>query len=519
MVPYPCMRTTLLLLLSLWIPTVSAAEIDENTKLATVFIASYDREGDLIGRGTGFFVDEGIVITNIHVIDGYARYYRIFTTSADGDFDPGCFKDITRSDIKLNLEDDVAYIRVFIDCPHTSVYFAQEDPIIGTDISVYGYPAIGDNFFSSFEMIKTDGKILGEIPAKVKLKEYRGPWLWTNAVIHGGNSGGPIVQDGRVVGIAVAAHINSSGASQDGIFIPVSIIKSGLENANNSTFGYTPQEEQDNAAYNPVEKTIETLRKESNDPFDPPTLDGRIATDKDCANSIGEGAEANGYKGCRCKASYHKNTVGDECVPGATGYVDPYIDLIHSTSTKEANDIRKATSPVVKNSFSDIEEGDFGYEAIVDLKSLGIINGYADGTYRPLGVINRAELLKILMNGFHKHRLRGETGCFPDVTNEWYAEYICAAKRLGWISGYPDGTFRPGNSINRAEAIKIVMNSQSTYKDVQIAMPTDVRKGSWFYEYVAKGIVAGIITSDNRFRAASNLTRTDAAVWIYNGIK
>src|SRR3990167_5773963 len=110
---------------SIQIPITTAADEDlyANVKSSTVLIASYDYRGDFIGRGSGFFVDEGIVITNIHVIAGAARYYRVFTTNSEDMADPLCCKDITRSAIKLNLEDDVAYLRVFIDCPHGRVLF------------------------------------------------------------------------------------------------------------------------------------------------------------------------------------------------------------------------------------------------------------------------------------------------------------------------------------------------------------------------------------------------------------
>ena len=507
------MRSIILGLLAavlIYIPTANAQLFHLNTKHATVLIISYDAQGDILGRGTGFYVDDGIVITNIHVIDGYARYYRIFITDVDGEYNPNCYKDITRSDIKLNLEDDVAYIRVYIECPHTSVCFADEDPDIDSPINIYGYPALGDSFYDSFEMIRHDGVVISEWPAKVGLKEYRGPWLLTDALIHGGNSGGPVVQNGKVVGIAVASHEDSTGKATDGVFIPVSIVKSGLENANNSTFGYTPQLEQQNAAY--VAPKPEYPYGSASDPFDPKRK-MKIATNGVCSGALGEGGEATGVKGCRCKPSYHKNASETACIPGAEGYIDPYNDLMNQPSTVALNN-------AVDNgaTFSDLDSKDFGYKEVMFLKNSEVISGYPDGSYKPHGEVNRAELLKILVSGFHSHELKGETDCFPDVTDEWFAEYACAAKRLGWIEGYPDGTFRPANSVNRAEAIKIIISSGTDGPVPEQYMPTDVEEGSWFYDYVAKGLGAGIITSHGMFFPGNNLTRTDAAVWIYNGI-
>lgn len=485
---------------------VRAQDFHINSKFATVLIISYDAEGDILGRGSGFFVDEGIIVTNIHVIDGYARYYRIYSTGLDGEFDSSCYKDITRSDIKLNLEDDIAYIRAYINCPHTSVYFASEDPKIGSQISVYGYPALGDSFYSTFEMIRNDGEIISEFPAKVGLKEYRGPWLLTDALIHSGNSGGPVVQDGKVVGIAVASHQDSSGIAIDGVFIPVSIIVSGLENANNSTFGYTPQQDQKNFVY--VEPEPEFPYGEAGDPFNP-LRKMTIATNSTCDESLGHGGEATGTGGCRCKATYHQNAAKTACVPGAEGWTDPNMDVARAVSTSRVSNI----APL----FSDYDISNKGYTAVRTLKEAGIISGYPDGTFRPQGTINRAELLKILVEGFYPREVLGETGCFPDVGEEWFAPYVCAAKRLGWIDGYPDGTFRPAASINRAEGIKIIISSLTEDRLTPEAVPADVPVDSWFYGYVSMGLELGIIESLNDFLPGNNLTREDASVWLFNG--
>jgi hypothetical protein len=490
------------------IPTATAQEFHENTKYATVLIISYDAQGDPIGRGSGFYIDEGIVITNIHVIGGYGRYYRIFITEDDGEYDPNCYKDITRSDVKLNLEDDVAYIRVYIQCPHTSVFFADEDPEVGSDIQVYGYPANNN----AYNMISNNGTILSEYPATIGLKSYRGPWLLSDALIHGGNSGGPVVQDGKVVGIAVASHQDSEGTARDGIFIPVSIIRSGLANANNSTFGYTPQEQQKNTAY--IEPEPENPFGTAGDPFDP-LRKKEIASNSDCETSLKHTGEATGYGGCRCKPSYRKNAAKNDCVPGAVGYIDPYKDLVRrKIVVKQSSSSAKVVTPA----FSDVQVWDKAYEEIAALKDLGVLGGYPDGTFKPRGNINRAELLKILMEGFHSAQLKGETECFPDVGSEWFAQYVCAAKHLGWVGGYPDGTFRPANSVNRAEAIKIVISSGVYTTPGYQQMPGDVEEGSWFYEFVAKGLNERIITSRGMFYPSNNLTRADAAVWIFNGI-
>src|SRR3989338_1514835 len=51
------------------------------------------------------------------------------------------------------------------------------------------------------------------------------------------------------------------------------------------------------------------------------------------------------------------------------------------------------------------------------------------------------------------------TDCFPDVKEEWFAPYVCTAKRDGIIAGYPDGAFKPEQPISFVEAAKILIKA------------------------------------------------------------
>ena len=100
--------------------------------------------------------------------------------------------------------------------------------------------------------------------------------------------------------------------------------------------------------------------------------------------------------------------------------------------------------------------------AIEYLHIKNVISGYDDGTFKPNNTINRAELLKILVGGagYAKPDAVKYNNCFPDVKNDWYASYVCFAKEKGWVSGYDDGKFRPSQAINKVEAIKMLMSAQ-----------------------------------------------------------
>lgn len=113
-------------------------------------------------------------------------------------------------------------------------------------------------------------------------------------------------------------------------------------------------------------------------------------------------------------------------------------------------------------SFPDVPSTHIYHKAINKIADKGIVQGYPDGMYKPSKVINRAELLKIIVKANYSDAEiavhKGEV-CFNDVpANEWYTEYVCFGKEKGIVEGYP-GTneFRPNNPIIFVEALKIAM--------------------------------------------------------------
>jgi len=109
--------------------------------------------------------------------------------------------------------------------------------------------------------------------------------------------------------------------------------------------------------------------------------------------------------------------------------------------------------------FSDLPSDKAYKEAIVELHESEVIDGYPDGTFRPEGEVNRAEFTKILVEAAVGVPFDSWTGCFDDLTDDWYIPHVCYAESRGWIDGYSDGTFRPDQTINKAEALKILINT------------------------------------------------------------
>ena len=118
--------------------------------------------------------------------------------------------------------------------------------------------------------------------------------------------------------------------------------------------------------------------------------------------------------------------------------------------------------------FPDIA-GHFYKDAIEYVQENKIVQGYPDGTYKPDSTINRAEFTKILVEAkLGSTPDKASRRCFPDVDrNIWFEKYVCYAKNQNIIKGYPDGSFGPGNNINFAEAAKILINTFNITHDAE----------------------------------------------------
>lgn len=435
-----------LALFSVLLPSAATAlsNLPTETTTATVFIVNYNADNQFKGWGSGFFVDEGIVVTNKHVIEA-GDWYRVYATGSDEKVNMQCYKKITKSDVKINLDDDVAYMRAYLDCDHGILDFA-DDAWEGDSVSVMGYPYRGSSALSQ-ELSVTSGTVNGF--------DTVDGWVLTDAAMDLGSSGGPVLSNGGVVGVAVAKGVDEDGNYVTSYYIPGSVILNGLLYANDSRFGYTPRSRSSSS---------------------------RISSSRTSSSSSS-----------RTSSSSSRSSRSSE-----------------SSRSSSSRSSRRSSAP----SFSDVTRALEGYEAILNLRDRGVIDGYADGTFRPDAGINRAEFIKILVAGFRENAVRRDGECFTDVQNEWFAPYVCAAKRLGWIDGYPDGSFGPSLMINRAEAMKIVMEAFGGDMRADTDMPRDVRPGEWFYVSVSAGVEAGIVNPDKPFRPAQNLTREDAAIWI-----
>lgn len=157
--------------------------------------------------------------------------------------------------------------------------------------------------------------------------------------------------------------------------------------------------------------------------------------------------------------------------------------------------------------FTDIDD-DKHKTAIEYLRNEGIIKGYEDGTFRPKNTVNRAELLKILVAGRGLAPDEKYHYCFPDVNDEWFAKYICYAKEQGWVQGYPDGEFKPAQTVNKVEAITMLVNTQGygveLVKQVEEKLFKDTNSDFWYAPYLKLAKDKGILEETGEFFSPSD---------------
>ncbi len=147
------------------------------------------------------------------------------------------------------------------------------------------------------------------------------------------------------------------------------------------------------------------------------------------------------------------------------------------------------------------------YETSIEfLYNRGVVEGYPDGSFGPDREVNRAEIMKIILEASFEGDIGHQLNCFPDVRGGWYAKYVCLAKEEGIIEGYPDGRFRPGQYVNMAEALKMGIES----------FPVTIKEesGAWYKKYVE------FVHNNNVFSRYSvlpqkNMTRGEMAYLIH----
>jgi len=166
--------------------------------------------------------------------------------------------------------------------------------------------------------------------------------------------------------------------------------------------------------------------------------------------------------------------------------------------------------------FSDLPENNWAYKYASLLEKRGMMEKDPEGKFNPDQPLTRAEVTKIILleKGIPVNEEVTESG-FSDVdlTNP-YLPYIKKAFEEGILNGYPDGTFKPDGLVNRAEFIKIILQAHKQDTSNQATNEfSDVPKDAWFADYIGKALSLGLVkgADDGKFYPENSVTRAQAA--------
>jgi hypothetical protein len=188
-------------------------------------------------------------------------------------------------------------------------------------------------------------------------------------------------------------------------------------------------------------------------------------------------------------------------------------DDTEETTEKATKTTTEATTESTTAALSDIS-GHYAESYITKAFERGFVSGYNDGTFKPNNSVTRAEFIKILYTIFGNNESTDIS--FADISGtEWYCKYVKWGVAKGLISGYSDNTFRANNQITREEAAVILSKCADLNKvgeTVEIKDTADI--STWAKDSVDKVSKAGIMQGDTNgyFNPKKSLTRAETAV-------
>ena len=164
--------------------------------------------------------------------------------------------------------------------------------------------------------------------------------------------------------------------------------------------------------------------------------------------------------------------------------------------------------------FTDLESH-WAASYITDLAARGVLGGYPDGTFRPENSLTRAELAVMAAKLLRLEPLSGETG-FADVDGTWSAPYVGAAAKAGLVNGVGGGLFEPERAITRQETLKILAQGLKLPAADAASFPDSAEIAPWAVDAVNRAAAAGLVQggTDGALHPEASITRGELAAMV-----
>ncbi|OGJ56472.1 hypothetical protein A3D88_03795 [Candidatus Peribacteria bacterium RIFCSPHIGHO2_02_FULL_52_16] len=169
------------------------------------------------------------------------------------------------------------------------------------------------------------------------------------------------------------------------------------------------------------------------------------------------------------------------------------------------------------NPFPDIDPATLEGKAALDLYERGVVGGFPDGTFKPGNPVNRAQAAKMLLLAARLEIYdEPNNGRFTDVLEgAWYTSFVMSAAKYNIISGYPDKSFKPDKGINTAEFAKMITIAFGAAESGPFSYG-DVPQDAWFARYAGAAQKYDLFPGRGSFlKPEQPLTRGAVAIAIY----
>ncbi len=181
---------------------------------------------------------------------------------------------------------------------------------------------------------------------------------------------------------------------------------------------------------------------------------------------------------------------------------------------------KEASEKAPAQRYSDVRTSHWANDVINKLSAQGYISGYPDGTFKPNNNITRAEFATVLVKAYKLPVSAGKA--FDDTTNHWARDYITTAYDAGIAAGYNEHSFGPEDLITR-EQMAVMIAKAATIEVIAAEIPfkDSGETSAWARDALTavaqKGIMQGY--PDGTFNPRQNATRAEATMVIANALK